>query len=325
MYYNKISKINEPSLFSLVFFTFISALLCTLFGYICIPFAAGFYAVLVLAESKGRFLFSFLIPSITFALNVFLNGFYSLEGIAYVAVGLVLYFCYRKNKTKNETAFWVTSLIILLFLFSAALVAFEEMGNVRLSAVSDFYGEIYNVQRTNVMSVLTMLATKNELGVTTYLYNTSVAEEMFIGMVKLLIPLIILSAFLLCGLSVKIFTGKASKYNDETVKVFDWKFCPPSIVSYFFLIVSIMTIFVTDGIFAESVYYLDFIFSFVFAYMGFKFLRMLSKDIRGGSFVTVIFVLLLFLSASFAFSLLTYFGAFYTISTNKKLNVENKP
>ena len=102
MHYNEISRVKEPSLPSLVIFAFLSGALCTLFGYIFLPVAAGIYASLLFAESKGKPVFSYLVPVATVALNFFLNGFYSLEGVAYVVVGLVIYRLYRSGKTKNE-------------------------------------------------------------------------------------------------------------------------------------------------------------------------------------------------------------------------------
>ena len=125
---NKFSNCKEPSFPSLVIFTLLSAIVCMMVGYVFVPIAAGMYSALLVAEKRGRFFFSYIIPVITVALNFFLNGFYSLEGISFAIVGFVLYLLYQKNKTKNETAFWITSIILLLFALSGVLLAFEDTG-----------------------------------------------------------------------------------------------------------------------------------------------------------------------------------------------------
>ena len=318
----KIPSYREPSLLSLVLLTFLGAMGCMLLGYIVLPFAAAFYAALIFTEKKSKFLFSYLIPIFSVAINFLLNGPYSLEGVSFAAVGFLIYYLYGKNKSKNETVFWVALLILLLFVLSGFFLAFRETDTFKMSAVVDFYGKIYNTQKANFTTLLLGMATKNEAGITTYLFNPSDAELYFIEAVKMLIPLIPVIAFLLCGLSMKIFSRKIFQFREEQVKISNWKFCPPTIIAYFFLIVSILTIFVSDGIFAEALVWIDFIFSFVFAYMGIKFINMLSKQAHGGRIVLMIFILMLFLSTSFAIGLLTYFGAFFAISTSKRTSGE---
>ena len=110
----KIPSYREPSLASIVLLTFIGAIACMLFGYLVLPFAAAIYAVLIFTEKKTKFLFSYLVPIFSVAMNFFLNGPYSLEGISFVAVGFLIYYLYSKNRSKNETVFWVTLLILTL-------------------------------------------------------------------------------------------------------------------------------------------------------------------------------------------------------------------
>ena len=83
----KIPSYREPSLLSLVLLTFLGAMGCMLLGYIVLPFAAAFYAALIFTEKKSKFLFSYLIPIFSVAINFLLNGPYSLEGVSFAAVG----------------------------------------------------------------------------------------------------------------------------------------------------------------------------------------------------------------------------------------------
>ena len=73
---------------------------CLLCGYLLLPLAAGFYAALLSTEKKGTRVLSYLVPLFLLVINIFLNGFYSLEAVSYVVVGAILFVGFDKRKSK---------------------------------------------------------------------------------------------------------------------------------------------------------------------------------------------------------------------------------
>ena len=86
---------------------------------------------------------------------------------------------------------------------------------------------------------------------------------------------------------------------------------------YFYLIISIISIVADVGILAETVFWIEMIFSVVFAYMGFKFLKAIFSTGRGRPFMIIILVLSVALLGQFAYKLLTYLGVYFTTATNR--------
>ena len=99
----------------------LSAVGCSLLGYIMLPFAASLYATLLLYESKEKRIISYVLPVIMFVINFALNGLLSLEAVAYVIIGVVVYLSYVKKRSKAEGAFIATIVLLLLILISALL------------------------------------------------------------------------------------------------------------------------------------------------------------------------------------------------------------
>ncbi len=322
MNYNS-SRLKETSIVALSFLCLLSAIGCMLLGYIFLPVAAGIYAALILAEKKKRIVVSYIIPIVTLVANFFLNGVYSIEGGAYAAIGVLIYLLYQKSKSKGESAFWLTLVVILMMIISASLIALEQMADLNFSSIYSFYSDLYITQKEKFLDFALAISTKNENNIVVYPYNASVAEALFIDAVKLLFPILICFSFLIVGVSLKIFSKQAAHHVDERNKVSEWDFRPSSIVAYFYLIVFLISCFVTEGIFAESVMWINLVFSLVFAYMGIKFFRYLFSQTRAGAFAIIITIAVVFLMPSLAFNLLTFLGVFFTISSNNRSSVNN--
>ena len=121
----------------------LSVIGCILLGYFMLPLAAAFYAGVLLYEKPNKRILSYVIPIVMFTLNLLLSGLFSLEAIAYVLVGLVIYICSSKNKSKGESVFWTTLLIAVLILISAIILPFDLNGSVGLISIKQFYSNLY--------------------------------------------------------------------------------------------------------------------------------------------------------------------------------------
>ena len=261
---------RSPKIATLILFSLLGALGCIFLGYIFLPFAAGMYASLLICEKKDRRIFSYALPIVVIALNFMLNGLYSLEAIAYPIVGFIIYAFYKKEKSKAESAFWITLVVFLFFILSLALIAFKEMKTISFSAIGTFYSDAYTTLKKVFIDYLTSMSEKNEFGITVYLYNAAEAEIYFIESAKLIFPIAVISAFLISGIALKTFSKQTYRTSSDN-RVTAWDFIPSSFVAYFYLIISIISIVADVGILAETVFWIEMIFSVVFAYMGFKF------------------------------------------------------
>ena len=143
------------------------------------PFAAAYYAALLLYENKGKRVMSYAIPAIMFTLNFFLRAAFSLEAVAYVVVAVLLYFAVKHSRSKSETAAWMISFVVVMILLSALLLAFEMTGNFSSLALRQFYSNIYLNLKNIVIKNLLSLTSVTDEGLTVFSYNEYNANSMF--------------------------------------------------------------------------------------------------------------------------------------------------
>ncbi len=307
---------EKPSVATLAILTAVFGFGCLMLGYLLLPFAAAFYATLLMYETKNGKLLSCIIPVGLFILNMFINGFFSLEAIGYVIVGLIIYFSYTKNRTKSETAFWVTFAIAVLIILSLLLIAFDEVGAVRLSAVKEFYSSLYYTVKELFINTLVALKTVDSDGITQYLFNSSEAEAIFISAIPMLLPLLVVFSFFIAGVAFKLFSGRVLKYSESKEKILDWNFGTSSMVAYFYLIVSIISLFKNSGSFELIILTLNAIFMTVFAYIGLKVIYAILSVKKSPLFAIVILGAALILLSTAALQLASYLGVYFTIVFN---------
>lgn len=310
-------RVERPSIAQLALFTGLSGIGCILLGYLLLPVAAAFYAALLTFENKNGKIFSYVVPSVVFIINILFNGFFSLEGIAYVAVGSVLYFLYKKGRGKGESAFYVTLLLVLLMLLSAVLLAFDSVGSIRISSVGEYYSEYYYSLKSSFVELIAGLKSVNSEGFIEYASNAAEAELMFHSAVYMLLPFLILAAFVLCGFTFKFFSGRVYKYSDDKEKIVCWNFGTSSLVAYFYLAVSVLMMFEQAGAFGLVITSLDLIFMTIYAYIGFKMVHLIIASKKGGMMAAVIIIAAIVLLSSFAIQLLSYIGVYFTVMFNK--------
>ena len=307
---------EKPSVATLAVLTAVFGFGCLMLGYLLLPFAAAFYATLLMYENRNGKLLSYVIPVVLFILNIFLNGFFSLEAIGYVVVGLIIYLSYTKNRTKAEAAFLATFAVAVLIIISLVLIAFDEIGAVRLSAVSEFYSSLYYKLKELFINTLVTLKTVDADGITQYRFNSSEAEEIFISVIPMLLPLLVISSFLISGIAFKLFSGSVLKYSETKEKILAWNFGASSIVAYFYLIVSLLSLFKLSGSFELIILPLNVIFMTVFAYIGLKVLYAILSVKKSTLFAIVVLAAAFILLSTAALQFASYFGVYFTIICN---------
>lgn len=325
MYFNtRLIHTEKPSVPALAILTAVFGFGCLMLGYLLLPFAAAFYATLLMYENKNGKMLSCIIPVALFILNIFLNGFFSLEAVGYVIVGLIMYFCYTKNRTKSEAVFWVTAAIAILIIFSLFLIAFDEVGAVRFSAIKEFYSSLYYKLKKLFVDTLISLKTVDSDGITQYRFNSSEAEELFVSAIPMLLPLLVIFSFISSGIAFKLFSGRVMKYSDSKEKILAWNFVTSSTVAYFYLIVSLISLFKLSGNFATVIFTLNVIFMAVFAYIGLKVLYAILSVKKSTMFAIIILAASFILLYTAALQVISYFGVYFTIISNANSNSSSK-
>ena len=305
----------------------LSVLGCTLLGYFILPFAAAYYATILISERGTRRIATYVVPIIMFTVNFFLRGFYSLEAIAYIAVALVIYFCFTKGVSKGETVFYTTLCVALLILASAVLLSFELTKSAELLSVKQFYMNLYNSYRAFFVDTVSSLTQTTNDGKVFFLFNTYEVEEMFRMLVMSIVPLFFISSFAVSGLTLKCFCRNVRNLPAEEYEVDDWRLKVPSIVSYFFIATVILSLMMgaSDGIFGYTLMTVHSIFTALFLYMGFRYFYgfFLSRG-RSAFFATVICIVVFVLLSSYSVSIFSYLGVICCLVSAGKAKKENK-
>ena len=193
-------------------------------GYLILPLAAGFYAALLLFEKKENRVLSYIIPLALLVINVFINGFYSVEAISYVIVGAIIFVGFDKKKNKAFTFFFATAALIVLMTFSLMLFAFDRVGTFKISALNEFYLSVYESGKDMFVTFLTSFKTVDEEGFVFHNYNPSEAVEIYNAFVYSLIPFSIIFALIVVGLASKLLCSRVRKFNFKDERVNEWLF-----------------------------------------------------------------------------------------------------
>ncbi len=290
---------------------------------ICIlPFGA-FYALLLWFE-PNRKLGSAILPILLLIFS-FLGGIGGIFAICSgLCCGLLLWFCYKKQIGKTDTAFILTT----FFVFYLLLALFLSIGNITkdysFSAVLSYYDAFIEEQRVAFVDILSELQVADETGASRYLLNPETAEMIFFSVVRLSVSFIVIAAFVLCGLVLKIFSRMVTYAQRDEAYIRDWRFLLPNICVYFYFAVFVLSSFSGDmqSVFGITVQNLYSIFMVVFAYPGISHLAFLAKRTRRRTFFILLVIMSLFMLSVAAVQILSFLGVYATIAANRTVSKE---
>ena len=307
--------------------TAISVFGCVLLGYLILPFASAFYAALLIYEKPSKRILSYVLPVALFSLNFLLNGIYSLEGVAYIAIGVIIYFSLKRNITKGETAFWISLAVSLFAIISLIFVAFKSTGAVGILPIKQFYSNLYLNFRTQFIETVTSLKIVNDDEILIFAYNSYEAQRIFREIIISFVSIFIVFVFVIAGVTLKLFVTTANKYSDEDDPIYNWDFKASSIVAIFYVLLSLICLmFSNDGsTFAFVIMTLNTLFSVMFAYIGAKsiFYLILSKG-KSVIFALIVIALAWILLSSFAISVFSYIGVYINLIMNREAKRASK-
>ena len=311
-------KKTVPTLFAL---TLLFGLLTALFDLIAFPFLVAMFAALfVFSSSNPRgLIFVCVAAALTVTVGFLSSPMAAFAAIASLVCGLVAGLTFLLSRSKPESV--TVTLVTFLAMIAAALwiLAAVNGEGASFTHVREFYMNGYEDLRWQII----IEAEKN------YSAMGNLSPEDISGMMALLpvyldniaylAPSVVaIFAFILVGISYKIFIRLLYKYSILGAGVLRWRFTTTNVFVAFYVVLALLNIFVSDSsAFSLSVLNLYTFFSFLYAYIGYNFvLALISQRMRYGVAVLLMWAAIILFS-SFAVTLLSLGGVVFTFISNK--------
>ena len=308
----------------LIFMTLIFGFCCLIVGYLALPVAAGFYAALLSVEKKENRIFSYIIPLIPLVANVFINGFYSVEAVTYVAVGTIIFYGYDRRKNKAVISFIASVTVIAFIILSLAFLSFDKLGTLKISAPLDFYHEFYEVGKLKFVDILTSFTSEDSENFVFYNFNAFEAVDMYNTFVIFCIPLLAILAFFTVGISSKILSSVMRKYNEEDERLVSWNFITTPFLAYAYLVITALSSLSSQGVVGVSLSFVSSILMAVYFYIGISATYTFIRVKKGTRFALIVIPAALVVFSSFLPQLISFIGVFVNNTIYKsKISTSN--
>ena len=319
----KMQKSYRSELVFLCAMTLLFGFCCLIFGYLMLPVAAGFYAALLSAEKKENRIFSYILPLIPLTANIFINGFYSLEAIVYVAVGAIIYYGYDRKKDKAIVSFFASVAIIVLMVLSMLLLAFDEIGSFEASVPLEYYADLYSVGKKEFVKVITSFTSVDSENVVFYNFSASEAVDMYNSVIISLIPIISVFSLISVGIASKILSSLMKKYDCEDKRLKDWRFITTPFMAYAYLFLTAFVSLSSQGVIGLSLSFVCSILMVVYYYIGIcaLFAFICAKKGKKFAFLSIVAAHVIFLS--FVPQIISFVGIFVNNALYKSKNSTN--
>ena len=308
---------NKATPIILFILSILSGALCFVFGEALLFLPIAFLAALYTFDNSIKRRFSIIASAIILILNIagLLTGLtFSTFGASAITLAFVMHFAFKQKHQKSDAAFYMTIMAALFGLVSCALLAMRIEGSYTIDAVIDFYTKISSVLREKFISF--SLEAYTAAGI---VIDSKLLGEIFDMQMNMIISYLFIAAFLIVGLSFKLFSfivGKASGCDE----IYSWRFFTTNLYAYFYAILTLATMFISsvDSVFAIAAFNLYYIFMAIYAYVGFNVVtQLLSKRVHPFiSMILFLFALLIF--SSLGIQLLAVVGVIFTIRKNNE-------
>ena len=293
-------------------------------GIITIPFIAALFSSLMCIERKRAS--SITVAAILLVAEAYtgLNDYFTLVTLTSILLAFLISYYFEKGKDKAECALFATSLTALLMFIGTALYIVGKFDVSTIPEIVDCFLNIYDKFRMDAISEIYDMAIR--AGNSSEVFSIEYLNAFFDAYLDCTIAIICIFAFAIVGMTFKLFSLLVRNYTIEQDKIKAWSFIPSSVFGYFYFILAILSMFTLDttDALALSAINLYMIFTYVFAYFGYKFIDAIFKR-RGKSF-TFVFIVMIVALSTFAIQVLAVIGAY--VSTNyagisKKFGIHN--
>ena len=299
----------------------LSGFFCCIIGEVMLPLAIAFLAALFTFERDKRVM-SVITSLILLSFSIFFSvlfGVIYLYGFEIIIPSAIIAYYFRGKRGKGEAAFFVTAIITALSVASLYFSAVAQIGDNSLVAVVDFYKSFFSELEEQFVASLTSYSVQTGTGVQEALVNKETAVLLFSELINLVFSFLVIASFAIAGFSFKIYSSIVGKYSKNPDEIYRWRFSVTSVVSCFYCVVAVVSLFTSDtvSVFSVSVNNLNAIFSFVFAYLGFNFVFYLLSRKRSTAFALIALIAALLFLNTLAIDILSFVGVFFSLVINK--------
>lgn len=293
--------------------------LCVFFGELLIPLFSAFYAILILSDTSTKKIVSLTFGAVSLAVTISLYVFkFGTLSLPFACIGGVLIaFLFLRGTSKGELAFYLTAAFSLMLVGSLYLSFTDAAGAYSISAVAEFVNGWYVELRTEFVTQImdSVKQAPTELLVT---LDELTVSEMFDSVFNLSLSVLVIFAFALAGVTLKIFSTLLYKLAKEPQRLVYWRFCTSNIVAYFYCALFILNFFAGgDGVFAITVSNLFYVFLAVYSYIGYNFVLSIISGRLGYALSVIILIAAILFLGIIALELLSLFGVVFTHISNK--------
>lgn len=282
----------------------------SLLGEIILPFATAALALLYV-NVGNRKIFAIVATTMILVTDTILNGALSYVGVEICILSFVIVIALAVKASKAETSFWLSAVVLIFFVIVSALAVWSATGEISVDGYFDYYIELYKSLRDVFVDTI-VASTKN----TPYaeLITEESAAELFGSFASILPAVLMVIAFAISGVTLKLLSGALAKISDPDTKewVSGWHFKISGIITLAFWVLVVINLFTAseDSMFAVVVANLYTVLMMIHAYIGFKVVKLFFARVfknRALALLTIVGILLFF--NSLAIELLAYFGA----------------
>ena len=309
------------AIISLSVLTLISGILVAFLGELMLPIAAACYAALLLYESrdKSKRLFSLITPVAVIVANILLGSYIPVIAVEIVLIALVIFFTFSRGIQKNEAVFAVTAIVVIMTIVGFIVSPMIAAGSYTWETVTAFYAELYETLKSAFIDYIeNMIKTLSSTAIS---YTTEEIALIFDSAVSMLVSVIFIVAFLISGVTFKLFSYVMYKSSDKPEEVLKWRFTTSSIFAYAAMAVIILAalVRVESDMLYITLQNLSNIFMAIYAYIGFNFVNAIISSRWHGRFSFLLLLMIILFFANIVIQLLAVVGIFFTINQNKIL------
>ena len=284
---------------------------------VALPFAAAFYAVLLLCCGSHRPAVPGAIAACSVALDVIMNGYLATFAVQFVIAGVIIMLAVRRGYNKSSLAAILTGIFVGFILLNLLLYAFWYTGEYSIVAASKYYLEIYDAFKAEIVAALTSIAIELPNGTEQFISSDSIAA-MIDATAKLSIAFAIILGFLIAGIAIKCFTAFSVRIIENHKDMRAWHFSTGNVFAYAYAVAAIINLFLTDDtVFGIALANFYLIFMAVYGYIGFKlligFLRVSDRRLM----ILVIFTISIIILGIYVLIPLSIFGVYAVITVNR--------
>ena len=310
---------RKSALTGLTLITLLFGFLTALFGELALPLYAAALALLFVCDTLTHRLLSIFAPLAVIGINILLGNYVATAAVFAIPAAALIAFAYAKRLSKGEYAGYVTAIYSVMIVVGVFALAMLAVGEFSFTAANGYLADILNGFTDRVLKSIEEASASQIYGELSV--DPETISALFESFLLVAPSFVVMIAFLLCGITFKLFSFMVSRISAQPRSVYSWRFSTNSIFAYFYVALVIFGGLIgAADVFGIALANVQNVFMAVYAYIGFNYLYFLLSRKRSSFFVAAILVVALLMLSSLALSLLSFLGVYFTVMKNKSLS-----